>query len=140
MRKPPIDTEEEYDIGNLIQMLFWSRIRTALYKKICLNKGSQGFYQWEFLMGRLTRDNRGDKLQFSSETQQILESSIDYLNSTEGRDELLELGITEPPEHMDDLVSQVQGAYTDREAKAEVFRLFMKNKSRLLSYLNRFYG
>jgi len=135
-----VEIEEDYDIGNLMRMLFWSRIRVALYKKICLAKGSQGFYQWEFLMGRLRRDNKGNKIQLSCETRQILESSIDYLNSSESRDEILELGISEPPEHIDDLVGMVQGAYTDREAKAEVFRLFMKNKSRLLNYLNRIYG
>ena len=122
---------DEPNVLQLIRDIYWSRIRVTLYKQIC--KGPDGYNQWAYIMGRKS------KIRLSEKNIAFLEATVQYLNSTEGRDELLEMDIINPPEHTDDLIDIIQGSKTDKQVKAEIFRLFMSHRHRLLRYLNDYY-
>ena len=129
---------DEPNVLQLIRDIYWSRIRATLYKQIC--KGSDGYNQWAYIMGRKRTDSQRNKIRLSEKNIAFLEATVQYLNSTEGRDELLDMGIIYPPEHIDDLIDIIQGSMSDRQVKAEIFRLFLNNRHRLLRYLNNYYA
>jgi hypothetical protein len=90
-------------------------------------------------MGRKRTDSQRNKIRLSEKNIAFLEATVQYLNSTEGRDELLDMEIINPPEHIDDLIEIIQGSMTDRQVKTEIFRLFMSHRHYLLKHLSDYY-
>jgi hypothetical protein len=123
----------------LMQDIFWSRIRSALYKKIREHKGLETFYQWEYIAGRRSKDSKRNNIRLSDKSLNVLEATVEYLNSTEGKDDLLQVEIYDPPENVDDLMDRIQNAKNDKQMKAEIFRVFLKHQNHLLKYLKRHY-
>ena len=125
--------DEEVD---LIKESFWTGIRSSLYKKII--KCKDGGYQWAYITGRKNRYSDGRRISLSKESLAILWGAVGYLQSEEGQEELMDIGILDDtPEHVDDLISLVSGAKTDREIKADQFRLFLKHKHKIMRFLLR---
>jgi len=126
--------EEEFDeVSLLIREKFWARIRSGLYKKIC--KGPGGYNQWAYITGRKRHDKNSDKIFLTDKSKKLLQQIVDYLNTTEGQDDLMNIGITEPPDHIDTLIDYVQSAKTMQEIKLEEFRMYLKNRDKILQYL-----
>jgi hypothetical protein len=127
--------EEDDEVTSLMRDKFWARIRSTLYKKIC--KGQGGANQWAYITGRKRTDRYGDKILLTDRNKKFLQNIVDYLDSTEGRDDLIEIGITEPPDHIDLLIDYVQSAKTMQEIKLEEFRMYLKNRDKIWQYLAR---
>lgn len=123
---------DEDDI-NLIQESFWSGIRASLFKKI--SKGEGGRYQWMYIIGKISRYPDGSKISLSDKSIKYLDKVVTYLNSTEGREELIDIGITDSPEDIDELVGIIRYSKNDRTIKKEQFRLFLKHKHKIMKYL-----
>jgi len=133
------DDEYEREVEEMAILLrerFWARIRSGLYKQICKGKG--GFYQWSYITGIKSKDSKGNKIRLSKDNIGILEKTVDYLNSTEGRDELMQIGLLNSPENIDELIENIQRSKTKDEVKKEEFRAFLKYKDKILSYLTKF--
>lgn len=132
-----MDYEYFKDIKNVATVLlrdkFWSKIRGDLYKKIM--RGAGGKLQWDYVMGIRSRDSTGKKIWLTEKNEKRLQRIVDYLNSEEGRDDLMQIGDMNPPENTDSLIEIIQGASTDRQIKKEELRLFLKYKNRILKYL-----
>jgi hypothetical protein len=125
--------ESEID---LIQESFWTGLRSALYKKIIRCK--DGWYQWAYITGKKNRYANGKRIILAPEILTILWGTVNYLQSVEGQEELMDIGITnDTPEHVDDLISLISEAKTDREIKADQFRLFLKHKHKIMRFLLR---
>ena len=125
---------DDNEASILIRAKYWSKIRGDLFKKIGRGKG--GSTQWGYLAGIRSWHN-GHRIRLTDENKAALEKVVDYLNATEGRDELLDLGILRPPEDTDELISIIQEAKTDRQIKKEELRLFLKHKMKILRYLSK---
>ena len=125
------------ELMNLLREDYLQRIRSDLFNRIYRVQGGQ--VQWRFIIGKLSRYPNGELIQLSENSLKALQRWVDYMNSEEGLDELRELGI-EPPDHIDSLIDLVQSAKTDRQMKADSFRLFLKHRSRILEYLTRYHG
>jgi hypothetical protein len=133
-----MDYEYFKDIKNVATVLlrdkFWSKIRGDLYKKVM--RGPGGKLQWDYVMGIRSRDKDGKRIRLTEKNEKRLQRIVDYLNSEEGRDELIQLGDTSPPPgDTDSLLEIIQGASTDRQIKKEELWLFLKYKNRILKYL-----
>ena len=127
--------EEELneDDINLIHDSFWSSIRASLFKKIA--KGTGGQTQWAYIVGKRSRHIDGQRIKFSRKVEKHLWAMVEYLNSEEGLDELMDHGINKAPEHIDDLVDIIANAKTDRDIKRDQFRLFLKHKHKIMKFL-----
>jgi hypothetical protein len=123
---------DEDDI-NLIHESFWTGIRASLFKKI--SKGEGGRYQWTYIIGKISRYPDGARISLSDKSIKYLDKIVTYLNSTEGREELLDIGIKEPPEDIDELIGILKFSKNDRTIKKEQFRLFLKHKHKIMKYL-----
>jgi hypothetical protein len=137
MEFSPFDIEEEDDeMPNIIQERFWSHIRASLYKKICKGKG--GSNQWAYIMGKKRFDSKSNKIYLTEKNIKILQKTCDYLKSEEGMTDLLKVGITEAPEHHDDLISILANSKSKSETNKQEFKLFFKHKDDVIHYLKRF--
>lgn len=127
---------EEAEI-DLIKESFWSGIRASLFKKIVKKniKGCQ--FQWSYIIGKRTRDYKGNRILLDKRSEKYLWKIVDYLNSTEGLEDLQDLGIQKAPEHIDDLIEIIRSSKNDREIKREQFRLFLKHKHKIMKFLLR---
>jgi hypothetical protein len=132
----PTETEEEEnEVHSLMQDVFWSFTRLHLYKEICKGKG--GSTQWAFITGKKSRDKLGKRIQLTDKNISILQRTVDYFNTEEGIEELLNLGITTPPDHIDDLVSIIADSPTREQTKKEEFKMFLKYRERIFKFLSR---
>jgi hypothetical protein len=127
--------EDNDEMSSLLREAFWSGIRASLYKSIC--KGGGGFNQWAFITGKKTRDSHGRKIRLFDESIAAMQKVVDYLESTEGQDELKELGITNCPDSPDALMSIICDVKTTNEVKRDEFRAFLSHKHKVLEYLSR---
>ena len=127
------ETIQENEVTVLLRDKFWSKIRGDLYKKMA--KGHGGKIQWEYLTGIRSRDASGKRIKFTDKNYTRLEGIVQYLQSSEGRDALLEIGVMNPPEDPDSLVEILQGSKSDRQIKKEELNLFLKYKEKILQYL-----
>ena len=112
---------------------FWSCLRSDLFKKI--NQGPGSADQWLYIVGKKNRDKSGKLIKLSRKNEAELWGVVEYLNGEEGLEELRDLGITDPPQHIDDLMEIIRGAKVDRAIKADMFRAFLKYKHRIMDYL-----
>lgn len=128
--------ECDEDNCNLIRETFWSGVRAVLYKKIGY-RGKDCTYQWAKITGKKIKYPNGKRIELSEKAIKHLWHIVEYLNSEEGLDELRSIGIMYPPEHIDDLINEISDAKTDREIKREQFRLFLKNKHKIMKMLLR---
>lgn len=126
--------EVDEDNKELIRETFWSGVRSILFKKIAV-KGKDCSYQWAKITGKKLRYPNGRRIELSDKTKKYLWQMVERLNSIEGLDDLREIGILEAPEHIDDLINEIGHAKTDREIKREQFRLFLKNKHKIMKFL-----
>ena len=124
--------EEEVD---LIKESFWSSLRSDLYKKII--RDIDGAYQWAYITGKKNYYSNGKRIYLSAQSIKYLSQVVTYLNSEEGVQELMDLGISNPPEHIDELMSILAFSKTDRELKRDQFRLFLKHKHKIMRFLLR---
>jgi hypothetical protein len=129
------EDENEDDVSSLIREKFWAKIRSNVYKKVC--RGIGGYTQWAYIVGRKTYDNCGNRITLTDKNKRILQEIVDYLNSTEGRNELLDMSIIEVPDHVDTLISYIQDAKKIEEVKVDEFRLYLKHKDKILKFLSR---
>ena len=121
-------------MNSVIRESFLTGIRKELFKKIC--KGDGGSYQWRYIIGKCSRYPDGRRIILTKDTLSELHRVIDYMNSSEGLEELNDMGI-DPPTHPDELIHLIQAAKTDREMKSIEFGLFRKHKNQILKYLAR---
>jgi len=127
--------EEIEETMDLRREFFWSGIRASLYKKVHAEKNS--YYQWAYITGKKSRYKNGSRITLSEKNLKHFWQTIEYLNTEEGLEWMRGYGIYEtPPEHPDDLISIIQEAMTDRKIKKEIFRLFMKNREKILNFLS----
>lgn len=126
------EQEEESEMQVLLRDIFWSFLRASLYNKIW--KGRGGYTQWCRVTGKRSKDRTGQKIELTKKTQNILWRTVDYLNTTEGLEQLQDIGVTEPPEHIDDLIEILSDAKTREQTKKEEFQFFLKNRERLLRF------
>lgn len=125
------DIEKDMDLR---KELFWSGIRSSLYKKVHKEKDSH--YQWAYITGKTNRRPDGSRITLSDRNVIHFENIIEYLNSEEGLDNMHDYGVyDDPPQHPDDLICIIDGAMTDRQIKKEIFRLFMKHRNKILDFL-----
>jgi hypothetical protein len=131
------DYEYFKDVQNVVTVLlrdkFWSKIRGDLYKKMM--KNPEGWLQWQYFSGVRSRDREGKRIRLAEKNRKYLEGIVHYLNSSDGKENLLQVGILEPPEDTDCLVDILQGAKSDRQIKKEELQLFLKYKSKILRFL-----
>jgi len=130
----PFDIEEENDeMSNILQERFWSCIRASLYKKIC--KGRGGSNQWAYIMGRKRFDSKNNKICLTEKNISTLQRTCEHLNSEEGMTDLLKVGITEAPEHYNDLINILSNSKNRSHIKKEEFKLFIKHKDEIIHFL-----
>jgi hypothetical protein len=127
--------EEDDEVQKLMVDVFWSYARAHLYNEI--HRGKNGFTQWFFITGKKSRDRHGARIQLTERNTKILWNMVNYFNTDEGREELLKIGVVDPPEHIDDLISIIADSKTREETKAEEFRMFLKNRERILKFLSK---
>jgi hypothetical protein len=127
--------EEADDMASLLRERFWTVIRSSLYKKICKGKG--GFTQWAYITGRKSRDSKNRKIVLSKDSLLVLEKIVNYLNSSDGIGELVDVGVLNPPEHYDDLIGIIRESMNVRDMQREEFLAFLKHKNRVLFYLSK---
>lgn len=120
---------------NLIQKSFWSDLRSSLYKKIC--KGPDGRLQWDYITGKRSRDSKGRRILLSEKNTTILQNLVDYYQTEEGRDQLMDYDIDPTLDHIDDLMGKLCEAPLDRDQKREEFKLFLKHKHEIMKFLLR---
>lgn len=92
-------------------------------------------YNWKKI--KRLKDSKGKRIQLTERNKEKLNNVVDYLNSVEGRDELIQIGITDELNHYDDLIEIIRNAKTKSEIKKDEFRSFLKHKSKIMSYLTR---
>jgi hypothetical protein len=128
------EEEEEDDVTSLIRDKFWAEIRSGMYKNICKGKG--GYNQWAYIIGRKRFDKEGNKIRLTDKSNKVLQELVDYFDSEEGREELLKINILEPIDHIDTLIGYIQEARLMEEIKVEEFRLYLKNRDKILKFLS----
>jgi hypothetical protein len=127
--------KEEDEVTLLIREKFWAETRSNIYKKICKGKG--GYNQWAYIIGRKRFDKEGNKIRLTDKSKKILQEVVDYLDSEEGKEELLKINILESIDHIDILIGYIQEARLMEEIKIEEFRLYLKNRDKILKFLLR---
>ena len=119
----------DLEIQSFKHDLILTDIRSALYKRICIEKGS--LKEWKYIIGIESAKN----VQLKQETIDYLNNVVDYLNSEEGKVEIQEMGLS--LEHHDDLIELIRDSKNKRQLKNEEFRIIMKNRKRMINYLVR---
>jgi hypothetical protein len=114
---------------------FWANLRSNLYKQICVGKG--GANQWAYITGKRFKDSKGNKIQLTEQNKEKLNNLVDYFSSSEGSDELFQIGISDSFNHYDDIIEIIRNAKSKTEIKKDEFRSFLKHKSKIISYLTR---
>jgi len=126
---------EESEMDMLLKDVFWSLIRADIYNKIWKGKGGQT--QWAFISGKKSRDKAGQRIRLTDKNMRILQRAVDYLNKTDGLNQLLSLGIKEPPECVDDLIEILANSKTRVQTKKEEFQIFIRNREKIMRFLSK---
>lgn len=113
------------DRVSLKKDLFLQKIRSNAYKK--LSKGKGGLTQWLHITGVRSKDSRGKKIYLNDRSLKYLERIVSYYQSTEGKADLLDVGMVYPPQDVDDIIDWIQGASNDRGMKRRLFNYFLRN-------------
>ena len=132
---PTENDEEDIEVSQLMQDVFWSLTRAHVYNKV--HKGKGGVTQWSYITGKVSRLKTGERVQLTRKNEKLLWNIVEYLGSEEGRAELIQVGINEPPEHIDDLIDILASAKTREQTKKEEFQLFLKYRERILNFLSK---
>ncbi|MDO8641456.1 MAG: hypothetical protein Q7R33_07955 [Nitrosarchaeum sp.] len=112
---------EDCAIQRLLIDYFFYRIRADVYIRLRETRQSQ---QWKYIIGQITRDEKGYRVSLTRETQSILNGIVEYYQG-EGLSEIQELGISEP-DHYDDVISWIREAPTNHEMSHRAFRVAMR--------------
>jgi hypothetical protein len=80
----------------------------------------------------------GEKIQLTKKSFQALERIVEYLNTSEGIDSLINIGETQAPESVDDLIDVLQASKTSNEVRQTEFKIFLKNRERLLRTISNY--
>ena len=115
--------KEIEDEASLKREYHISVLRSNLFNQVTRKEG--GCWQWRYITGKANHKTDGTRLGLDERVESILWAIVMYYQSEDGQAELREMGIPEP-EHPDDIVSWVQGAWNYKERESAVFRYILK--------------
>lgn len=112
---------------------YWSEVRAHVCAALRKRKGA--YYQWEYLAGRKSRTKTGERIVLDKKTLSMLQSYVDYYETTEGKEELMHYEISSIPKHVDDVAGEIMNAAPLNLIKEKEFQLFLKYRNQFLTYL-----